>query len=83
MIEFDKIFASTKEEFLEFHTLCNKFRKLCRKETVEDIMGYFYVVPDSYDEKSLRCSDELVLITNFLTSVDKCLAKMENLLGDY
>ena len=42
----DKIFARTKEEFLEFYTWCNKFRKICRKETGKDIMssgGYPYI----------------------------------------
>lgn len=75
MAAIDKIFARTKEEFLEFYTWCDKFRKICRKETGKDIMGYFYVTPDSYDERSRRYSDGLVPITNFPTVIDKWLAK--------
>lgn len=75
MAAIDKIFSHTKEEFLEFYNWCNKFRKLCYKETGEDIIGYFYITPDSYDDKSSRYSDNMVPITNFPTIIDKWLAK--------
>lgn len=75
MAAIDKIFARTKEEFLEFYTWCDRFKGLCRKETGKDIMGYFYVTPESYDEKSRRYSDGMVPITNFPNSIDKWLAK--------
>lgn len=74
MAVIDRIYCTSKKEFIEFYRWCEKLSEVYKKETQKEILSYFYTSPETYD-KDYSSYVYGVPITCFSESLDKWLMK--------
>lgn len=73
MAEIDRIYCSSRKDFIEFYEWCEMFEEECYKDTQKYITDYFYITPHRWDEKDKNVWG--MAITNTPFSIDMWLWK--------
>lgn len=74
MASIDRIYCTSKRNFIEFYRWCEKFSEICKKETQKDLLKYFYTSPETFNTDFTNYAFG-VPITCFPESLDKWLMK--------
>lgn len=73
MAAIDKIYCSTRKDFIEFYEWCEMFEEECYKDTQQYLTHYFYITPQQWDEKDKNVRERPITNTPF--SIDMWLWK--------
>lgn len=73
MAAIDRIYCSSRKDFVEFYEWCEMFEEECYKETQKYITDYFYITPQQWNKKDKNVYDRAITNTPF--SIDKWLWK--------
>lgn len=73
MAAIDRIYCSSRKDFIEFYEWCEMFEEECYKDTQKYLTDYFYITPQQWDEKDKNVWGRAITNTPF--SIDMWLWK--------
>lgn len=65
MAAIDRIYCSSRKDFVEFYEWCEMFEEECYKDTQLILTDYFYITPWQWDEKDKNVRERPITNTPF------------------